>query len=74
MTEIQDYVLCSAIKCNLQVSVPEVDLKELKREESKRAAANFRRKLDLENTRYDQEEHHKVTSGFRSKLYIENTR
>ena len=53
--------------------MPEVDLKELKREESKRAAANFRRKLDLENTRYDQEEH-KVASGFRSKLYIENAR
>ena len=32
--------------------MPEVDLKELKREESKRAAANIRRKLDLENTRY----------------------
>ena len=27
-------------------------MKELKREESKRAAANIRRKLDLESTRY----------------------
>ena len=47
---------CSVLVCNnlqcLKVSVPEVDLKELKREESKRAAANIRRKLDLENTRY----------------------
>ena len=40
------------IYCNIsQVSVPEVDLQELKKEESKRAAANIRRKLDLENTR-----------------------
>ena len=43
--------------------MPEVDVKELKREESKRAAANIRRKLDLENTRYCQEEKSVMSGG-----------
>ena len=43
--------------------MPEVDVKELKREESKRAAANIRRKLDLENTRYCQEEQSVMSGG-----------
>ena len=46
------FILILIFICNIsQVSVPEVDLQELKKEESKRAAANIRRRLDLENTR-----------------------
>ena len=62
----------------MQVSVPEVDVKELKREESKRAAANIRRKLDLENTRYCQEEQSVLSGGkkgnVRRKVDFKNTR